>query len=474
MQELELRPAQVIIDEDTRARRRSSIRLSDRPVNKRTSTSCFVHGFLQDDRLQDDTFHENAMDAIDETSIDDYFNDKAPTGHHEDEMRSRTLTKKQLSDMAFSIRELSKRLGRFKLKLRVHNVFLLTKAFDPSLIVKTREVADWLLSEESGGPYVVFVEDTLRENKKFNAEGLINGDDKKREKLKYWTVDLCRRQPHTFDIVLALGGDGTVLYASWLFQRVVPPVISFALGSLGFLTKFDFDDFRKTLDETFNHGLTVSLRLRLEATVMRAQSTRDRDSTQNDSDDEDAANLVEELIGSKANDHTTHTPEATHDILNDLVIDRGPNATMSSIEVFGDNYHLTTIQADGVCVSTPTGSTAYNLAAGGSLCHPDNPVVCLTAICAHTLSFRPIVLPDTVVLRIGVPYDARTGSWVSFDGKERLELKAGDYVTVSASRFPFPTVLPLGRGGEDWIDSLSKTLNWNSRQRQKSFKELGK
>ena len=92
---------------------------------------------------------------------------------------------------------------------------------------------------------------------------------------------------------------------------------------------------------------------------------------------------------------------------------------MTSIEVFGDNYHITSVQADGVCVATPTGSTAYNLAAGGSLCHPDNPVILVTAICAHTLSFRPIVIPDTVVLRLGVPYDARGSSWVSFDGKER-------------------------------------------------------
>lgn len=92
---------------------------------------------------------------------------------------------------------------------------------------------------------------------------------------------------------------------------------------------------------------------------------------------------------------------------------------MSSIEIFGDDEHFTTVQADGVCAATPTGSTAYNLAAGGSLCHPENPVILVTAICAHTLSFRPIILPDTIVLRIGVPYDARTSSWASFDGRER-------------------------------------------------------
>ena len=129
------------------------------------------------------------------------------------------------------------------------------------------------------------------------------------------------------------------------------------------------------------------------------------------------------------------------------------------------------MQADGVCVATPTGSTAYNLAAGGSLCHPDNPVILVTAICAHTLSFRPIILPDSIVLRLGVPYDARTSSWASFDGKERAELFPGDYVTISASRYPFAYVMPDSRRSEDWVNSLSRHLQWNSRQKQKAFKE---
>jgi NAD+ kinase len=251
-----------------------------------------------------------------------------------------------------------------------------------------------------------------------------------------------------------------VLYSSWLFQRVVPPVLAFSLGSLGFLTKFDFDNYQSTLTRAFNDGITVNLRLRFEATVMRSQR---RDDTRRD--------LVEELIGEEADDNHTHRPDGTYNILNEVVVDRGPNPTMSSIELFGDDEHFTTVQADGICVSTPTGSTAYNLAAGGSLCHPDNPVILVTAICAHTLSFRPIILPDTIVLRAGVPYDARTSSWASFDGRERVELKPGDYVTVSASRFPFPCVLPLDRRRTDWIGSISRTLQWNSRDRPKAFKE---
>lgn len=215
-------------------------------------------------------------------------------------------------------------------------------------------------------------------------------------------------------LIAQLGGDGTVLYASSLFQRIVPPVLSFAMGSLGFLTKFDYDHYKSILPRAFHEGLTVSLRLRFEGTIMRSKR-RDEDSD----DDHKSRDLVEELIGTEAENKHTHHPEKSYNILNEIVLDRGPNPTMSSIEVFGDQEFFTTVQADGICVATPTGSTAYNLAAGGSLCHPDNPVILVTAICAHTLSFRPIILPDTIVLRIGVPYDARASSWASFDGRER-------------------------------------------------------
>ena len=332
--------------------------------------------------------------------------------------QSRLLTKKQLSDMAFGIRELSKKLGRIRLMLKVRNVFLLTKAHDQKLIKYTRDVAHWLLKQKDaeGKQYTVWVEETLKDNKNFNADELCSQDESYKERLRFWNNELCRKKPHLFEICLALGGDGTVLYASWLFQRIVPPVMSFALGSLGFLTKFDYEGYEDTLTRAFKDGLTVSLRLRFEATIMRSKK-------KDDEDDQHSRDLVDELIGNGADDASTHEPGGTHNILNDIVMDRGPSATMSSIEMFGDEEHFTTVQADGICVATPTGSTAYNLAAGGSLCHPDNPVILVTAIAPHTLSFRPIILPDTIVLRIGVPYDARASCWASFDGKERYEFQ---------------------------------------------------
>ncbi|EMD65200.1 hypothetical protein GGP41_003833 [Bipolaris sorokiniana] len=429
-------------------------KMTSRPENDRRTTACIVHSLLEKHEGLPVKDHSQSYEGLAQERRVDKDADKERT--HERE-HSRLLTKKELSDMAFGIRELSKKLSQIRLKLHVKNIFIIGKAHDEGLIKHSHEVTEWLLTKDSA--YTVYVEQTLKDNHIFNAKDLLD-KDRFKGRLKFWTNEMCAQRPQTFDIVLALGGDGTVLYASWLFQRIVPPTIAFSLGSLGFLTKFDFELYPQSLSRAFADGITVSLRLRFEATIMRSQER-----------DPKGRDLVEELIGEESEDHHTHYSDGTHNILNEVVVDRGPNPTMSSIELFGDDEHFTTVQADGICVSTPTGSTAYNLAAGGSLCHPDNPVVLVTAICAHTLSFRPIILPDTIVLRCGVPYDARTSSWASFDGRERVELKPGDYVTISASRFPFPSVLPLDRRRTDWIDSISRTLNWNSRQKQKAFKE---
>ncbi|KAH7266921.1 ATP-NAD kinase-like domain-containing protein [Fusarium redolens] len=410
---------------------------------------------------------------------------------YQDDVRSRLLTKQQLSDMAWGVRELSRRLSSMRLRFKVKSIFILTKIYDQDLIPKTRELVKWLLQHNHEVAYTVYVQDKLKTNKKFDVSGIIDEVSKGyldtgemneqtvketlNRRLRYWDENMCRTRPHTFDFVISLGGDGTVLYASWLFQRIVPPVLSFALGSLGFLTKFDFEDYQKTLLTAFTKGVTVSLRLRFEGTVMRSQPRkRAQLSKGSEEDEEQSRDLVEELIGEEREDEHTHRPDGTFEILNEVVVDRGPNPTMSTTEIFGDDEHFTSVLADGICVSTPTGSTAYNLAAGGSLCHPENPVMLVTSICAHTLSFRPIILPDTIVLRVGVPYSARTASWASFDGRERVELKPGDYVTISASRFPFASVQAEGRRSEDWVNSISGKLGWNTRQKQKSYKEWEK
>ncbi|MBC9701666.1 MAG: NAD(+)/NADH kinase [Leuconostoc sp.] len=426
-----------------------------------------------------------------------------PTAHgNRKQTSTRLLTKTQLSDMAWGVRELSQRLGSIKLKLKVNTVFILTKTGDVSLIAKTREVAEWLLSPERDVPYTVFVEDRLQKCKKFDAEGFCKDkNDDQCSRLKYWNRQMCVDHPEIFDFVITLGGDGTVLYASWLFQKVVPPVLSFACGSLGFLTQFDFEHFRETLTDAFRNGVRVSLRLRFEGTVMRAvekqkEIIRKDDGTemavnnadasaalhlncehaQDESDSEDdERDLVEELLTDEPDDSPTHKPTTTFSILNDIIIDRGPSANLTTLELFTSSAspsqsspdsstpttHLTSLMGDGLCIATPTGSTAYNLAASGPLCHPSNPVMLLTAICAHTLSFRPLILPDSIVLRVGVPYDARQGAWAAFDGRERVRLGRGDYVSVRAGRWPFATVGRAEAG--EWESGLKCGLGWNTR-----------
>lgn len=262
-----------------------------------------------------------------------------------EELDSRLLTKKQLSEMAWGVRELSRRLSSMRIKFRVKSIFLLTKIYDADLIPRTRELIKWLLSCQHETRYTVYVEDKFQENKRFNATGLIEelrqeyiksgeieeSDDGKSiyERLRYWDNNMCRTRPHTFDFVVTLGGDGTVLYASWLFQRVVPPVLSFSLGSLGFLTKFDFENHKSILTNAFTKGVTVSLRLRFEGTIMRSQkrmSSIDEESSSSSQEDENSRrDLVEELIGEEKDNMHTHKPDGTYEILNEIVVDRGPN-----------------------------------------------------------------------------------------------------------------------------------------------------
>ena len=240
-------------------------------------------------------------------------------------LHSRLLTKKQLSEMAWGVRELSRRLGSIRLRFRVRTVFLLTKPQDHSLASKARDLTAWLLDTAARGTaYTVYVEPALRDIRDFDAEGLVDNvwrsDQRDRReaarRLRVWSEEMCRTRPQTFDFVITLGGDGTVLYASWLFQRIVPPVLSFALGSLGFLTKFDFENYKSTLTAAFKDGVSLSLRLRFEGTVMRSQRRKDAE-TQRD--------LVDELIGEEKDDERTHHPDGTFEVLNEIVVDRGPN-----------------------------------------------------------------------------------------------------------------------------------------------------
>ncbi|KAG6866613.1 hypothetical protein C0991_000723 [Blastosporella zonata] len=433
---------------------------------------------------------------------------------------------KQLAETAVGVREMSKQLGRARVHSDIQTVLIVTKARDNRLIKLTRELALYLMLKPRKGQkrgLVVYVDNQLRHSRRFDADGIrlehpelfipfprrrtssstsvsslastpTSKDDNGRDEgqLRYWTSSMCSLTPHLFDFVVTLGGDGTVLFTSWLFQRIVPPVLPFALGSLGFLTNFDFADHQAVMDSVLDSGIRVNLRMRFTCTVYRAVSHEEgkrRKAVKKGETGEIMMKNVEKggwealeggwsggySMGDNKNNakdkeimcYTTRAVE-TFEVLNDLVVDRGPSPYVSLLELFGDEHHMTTVQADGLTVSTPTGSTAYSLSAGGSLVHPEIPALLITPICPHTLSFRPMLLPDSMELRICVPYNSRSTAWASFDGRGRVELKQGDHIKVTASKYPFPTVC-ADKQSTDWFHSISRTLKWNERERQKSF-----
>lgn len=151
-----------------------------------------------------------------------------------------------------------------------------------------------------------------------------------------------------------------------------------------------------------------------------------------------------------------------------MVIDRGPSSYLSNVDVYLDGHLITTVQGDGVIVSTPTGSTAYAVAAGASMIHPNVPAIMITPICPHSLSFRPIVVPAGVELKIMLSPEARNTVWVSFDGRKRQEIRHGDSISITTSCYPLPSIC-VRDPVSDWFESLAQCLHWNVRKRQAHF-----
>jgi len=185
-----------------------------RPENGRRTTACIVHSLLEKHEGVNMGDHNASYEGLSQERR----MDKDPHAHAEQTQHSRLLTKKQISDMAFGIRELSKKLAQIRLKLHVQNIFILGKAHDETLIHHSREVTDWLLTkDENYRVYVVFerinvlwltarsyIEHTLEDNKIFDAPGLLEKNPAYQGRLKYWTDELCSQKPQTFDIVLAV------------------------------------------------------------------------------------------------------------------------------------------------------------------------------------------------------------------------------------------------------------------------------
>jgi Predicted sugar kinase len=317
---------QVVFYPDSSHRRKSSLVTMEKPRVKSNleshdkSTACYVHALIASEwaaplnkpnAAQDEirTRSEEDEPNVDTKTLDEDHVVSVVDGDNEilkpvpTILQSRHLTKRQLSDMAWNVRKLSKKLGSIKLKLTVKNVFVVSKAYDETLVSLTRKVTKWLISKDRDTPYTVYVERRMETHPDFGTLQLLQEEPTANGRLKFWDPKLAQEQPQLFDFIVTLGGDGTVLYTSWLFQRIVPPVLSFSLGSLGFLTNFDFSDHQKILQTAFRDGVTISLRLRFECTIMRSKA-RLKDPHARSLSRRD---LVEELIGEEGEDTLTHT-----------------------------------------------------------------------------------------------------------------------------------------------------------------------
>lgn len=204
-----------------------------------------------------------------------------------------------------------------------------------------------------------------------------------------------------------MGGDGTLLYASLLFQKSVPPVMAFHLGSLGFLTPFQFDNFQEQVTNVLEGHVALTLRSRLRCMISRKSLGTGDDSLKGDTPMVPEGQMVfnKPVAGTAPVAAATTNGSQYHKqvnilVLNEVVIDRGPSPYLSNIDLYLDGKHITSVQGDGLIVSTPTGSTAYAVAAGASMIHPSVPAIMVTPICPHSLSFRPIVVPAGVELKV--------------------------------------------------------------------------
>ncbi|GAB2289814.1 NAD kinase 2, mitochondrial [Dionaea muscipula] len=305
---------------------------------------------------------------------------------------------------------------------------LLLKKLGPELMEEAKEVASFLFYQEKMNVLVEpDVHDIFARIPGFGFVHTFYSQD---------TSDLHEK----VDFVACLGGDGVILHASNLFRGPVPPVVSFNLGSLGFLTSHAFEGYKQDLRQLIHgsntrDGVYITLRMRLHCEIFRNGKA---------------------MLGKVS------------DVLNEVIVDRGSNPYLSKIECYEHDRLITKVQGDGVIVATPTGSTAYSTAAGGSMVHPNVPCMLFTPICPHSLSFRPVILPDSARLELKIPEDARSNAWVSFDGKRRQQLSRGDSVRISMSQHPLPTVNKSDQTG-DWFHSLIRCLNWNERLDQKAL-----
>jgi NAD+ kinase len=233
--------------------------------------------------------------------------------------------------------------------------------------------------------------------------------------------EMYKRNP---DLVIVLGGDGTLLAAARAFAHTATPLLSVNLGSLGFLTEVPLGDLYATLQAWCDGTSTIEVRSMMRAELF-CGDTRTRQ----------------------------------WDALNDVVVAKGTIARMADFSVAIDGQPVATFRADGVILSTPTGSTAYNLSSGGPIVMPTVNAMLVTPICPHLLTIRPIVVPGEAAISIGV-VGVPNETYLTVDGQEAVPMHPGDEVHCRRSEYSV-RLLRLRPNG--LFNVLRNKLKWGER-----------
>lgn len=223
------------------------------------------------------------------------------------------------------------------------------------------------------------------------------------------------------DLIVVLGGDGTILSAARLIGQRDVIVLGINYGSLGYLTEFRIEEMFSALDEVLDGNYEVDERLMLDVEHWREGNQL-----------------------------------ASGHVLNDVVINKAVLARIIEVEVNLNNLFVNSFRADGLIVSTPTGSTAYNLSAGGPIVYPTMNAVILTPICPFTLTNRPIVMPDTAEIKLKLKNES-DGVVLTLDGQIGYQMQIEDVVKIRKSSTTFNLVRPPNR---NYFDVLRNKLKW--------------
>ena len=309
--------------------------------------------------------------------------------------------------------------------------------------------------------------------------------------------DLIRELPniHTkADLIATFGGDGTILRASSLFSTsdTAPPILAFAMGTLGFLGEWKFRDYKQAFRQVYMSGATherlagSAFDQKMEATTARGEDGWKQSRAQALGESRTARVLFRRRLKvelkAPGGAVSSWSEKQEHHAMNEVLLYRGANPHLIHIQIHINGRFLTEAVADGMIVSTPTGSTAYSLSSGGSIIHPLVPALLLTPICPRSLSFRPLVLPASseITLTLSEKNRNKEAEW-SIDGLRRPDgVGIGYQIRVTGEQprsnhtkgsdkdatpeicgVPFVMRASVDENDDGWVGGLTNLLKFN-------------